>query len=622
MINNPSRRLNPMRRRTLLAILLLSITLSGQNTVYNQRKQQYLSTNGEGLFYKFERVWAWLENIRTGQIDGNTYQAYDVDGVMRPVNQIIHSIIHSWATPWTSQDSYPPYGFAWRWSTWGANLLLFWIYEQYGDVITTEDRDFLNQLYSEYVQSRDFCPFAPNAALDDMAGRYLFLESHRNYEVVFSYAGNTNVKEFEYQGRAYQLGQRYNAYQLARDWILCYMETWVKKGCNELDSPDYTFALIDGFLSLYQFSTDEEMKRRSKIMVDFLLLESIVDFSGSQWGGSLGRTYSNKITQGKSRDYLFAFWDILWPSHEPPMHVFACDYRVPDLIWDIGDLDDETDKYSHMVYEYNASILNTANTGKWNYVTKFYSLGGQCNGSWQLCIRSEDKPSSTKRPGVPFRLWINDKAEGEDLSTPVSYQEYITIGLKGHQYKNALFVFNGIYFHYALDKNSFDTDVTIGNFRFIKEGRTMVAMRIRNEPDKQIFSAGMEVAIEGVDYPSFQDFQTEVLNHCDLDRVKFINSKGDWISWIKADAGYEMPIVKKGGVGDYQTVFKFPFKRLECIDNFNKYIILWQDNVMTVRRHGKQMVYNFNNWTVTESTYVEDYTPPGPVTGVEVVPVK
>ena len=138
--------------------------------------------------------------------------------------------------------------------------------------------------------------------------------------------------------------------------------------------------------------------------------------------------------------------------------------------------------------------------------------------------------------------------------------------------------------------------------------------------DKAIYSAGLEVAIQGVDYPSFQDFQTKILSSCDLDRVKFIDSRGDWISWIKADGGYEMPIVKMNGVGDYQPVYDFPLKRLQVVDNFRKYIVRWQDGVMTLRRHGQEMVYNFNTWTVSESTYAEDYTPPGAVTGVEVEP--
>jgi len=607
-----------MRRWICVSILICLVAGSsmGQNTIYNQRKQQYLATNGEGLWYFHERVWAWLENIKNGQIDGNTYKVYDVDGEERSVNQVIHNIIRSWATSWSSQSEYPPYGHAWRWSFWFPSVTLFWIYQQYGDIISSTDLQFLEDLYRNYVQSKDFAPYQPNQCTHDMVGRYLYLQSHKSYDVVYSEPGN-NVMEFEYEGRQYSLGNTYNAYQLARDWIFNHMEMSVKKGHAEFDSPDYTHALMHSYISLYQFAQDEEMKRRAKMMVDFYFLDSILDFCGSQWGGSLGRTYAGSIESGKSKDYIYAFWDILPPTYEPSFNIFVSNYRLPDLIWDIGDLSDEADNYYHLNMEGNYSIMSTSGTGKWNYVTKFYSLGGQCNGSWQLSIKSSDTPSSTRRPGVPFRLWINDLEEGADTTNPVDYMTFKAIGLRGYQYKNAIFVLNGFYFHYAIGKNQFDHDEQIGDYRFLQEGRTMVAFRIRTEKK----TAGMQVAIQGVDFPSMQDFQTAIFNNCDLDGGKFINVKGDWVGSAVIEGTTDRePTVKLGGITDVQPVYDFPFKRLQCVDNLKRYIVKWDNNVMTVRRHGRQSIYNFNTWTTAESTYEMDYVPPGAPTGVSVQP--
>jgi len=603
-----------MRKWTCISMIIcLAFSVWGQNTIYNQRRQEYLATNGQGLFYFQERVWAWLENIKNGQIDGSTYRINDVDGTERALNSVIHNLIRSWATAWSSETVFPPYGHAWRWSFWVPNVDLFWIYKQYGDIISSDDYEFIKQKYIGYVQSSDFAATQPNQATHDMVGRYLFLEDNRQYEVVYS----KNAAEFEYGGRHYYLGSKYNAYQLARDWIFNAMENSVKRGHVEFDSPDYTHALVHSYYSLYQFSQDAEMKRRAKMMVDFYLLESVLDFSGSQWSGSLGRTYANRIMSGKSRDYMYVFWDILPPSHEPSYNIFVCDYQLPDVIYDIGDLSDEPDNYYHINMEGNNSIMCTKNTGKWNYVTKFYSLGGQCNGSWELCINSEDNKTTAKRWGVPFRLWINDAAEGEDTTNPVYYMEFKEIGLRGYQYKNAVFALYGIYFHYAIGNNEFDRDEQIGNYRFMQEGRTMVAVRIRTEKN----AGGMEVAIEGVDYPTFEDFQTAVLNHCDIDGGKFVNSRGDWVSsdLIEGTTDRE-PVFKRGGLGDYEPVFDFPFKRLECVDHLKRYIVRWQDGIMTVKRHGKQMVYDFNNWTYVPSSYEEDMVPPDAPTGVNVQP--
>lgn len=607
-----------MRRyMAVLMIVCLNVSLWSQNTIFNQRKQLYLDKQEQGLRISAEGVWAWLENIKTKRMDPNTLVWDGAYQKSRPAKDVIHSIIQNWGTLWAGTESqpYPPYEHAWRWATWSGNVLLFWIYRQYGDVISNEDYNFLETLYRGNAQSKDFVDQRqPNNAICDIVSRYLYAQLDKNLEVLYS----KNASEFSWEGRSYKLGQTYNSYQLTRDWIYYAMDRWVRYGNNEFDSPDYTFVLINGFLSLYQFSLDEEMRNRAKMMIDFIFLESILDYSGSQWGGSVGRTYTSRIVDGKSRDYQFAFWDILYPSSEPPLDIFVSNYRLPDLIWDIGDLSDEDDNYYHMDMEYNASICYTTDTGKWNYVTKFYSLGGQCDGSWQLCINSNDKPSGNNRPGVPFRIWLNNLAEGMDETNPVPYQSFTAIGQKGHQYKNALFATGGFYFHYAIGQNQFDKYEAIGDYHFVQEGRTMVAICHRIASN----AGALEVAIEGIDYPTYEDFKATVLNKCILDKYRFVNTHGDWISAQKAPEGYYEPNVQRAGTSEYKPVYSFPFKRLECIDNHNRYIVRWKDNVMTVRRHGNQLVYDFETWTVIQSTYEEDLVPPAVPTITDIKPGK
>jgi hypothetical protein len=209
-----------MKRKRIMVIWVLgTAALLAQNTVYNQHKQLYLDTYGSSQYYLSERIWAWLEAIKTGRINGATFKWGDADGVVKPVNDIIHNIIRQWGTLWVWDGStYPCYVHAWMWSDWQAHIQLYWILKRYGSIISKSDYDFINQLYYGYVQSDDFCPNAPNNSLADITGRFLYTQDHKSFEV--NYAVPTQeVEEFTYQGKTYLRGQRYNAYQLYHDWL-------------------------------------------------------------------------------------------------------------------------------------------------------------------------------------------------------------------------------------------------------------------------------------------------------------------------------------------------------------------------------------------------------------------
>ncbi|RKX87174.1 MAG: hypothetical protein DRP59_13325, partial [Spirochaetes bacterium] len=415
----------------LIGSLLLIITAASlpAQTIFDQKKQEYLDTMGEQCRSFHERIWAWLEKMKNGTLDGNSYYVTDIDGVSKPVLDVVHNIIVSWGSLWTS-EGYAPYAHAWHYGEWQSSVMLLWILYDYGDVIYNADKEFIQTIYDNSCRSDNVAPGAPNSQIADWVARYLYCQYHKDIYINYSTdpPPSQNVIPFMWNGKLYSLGQRYNAFELSEAYINYLLYNWVKFGNNEFDSPVYSWCVIHSISALYKFSEDSVMKKKAEMFLDFYMLDSVLDFGGNQWGGKLGRVYEEVYRRGWGRFY----WDIFWggprPSHEPSRSIYFSGYRLPDVIFDIGDLSDESDNYYHLDMEYNKSITNAPNTGKWNYVTKFYSLGGGAGSNWQLCIRSDDEPGSYGRPGIPFRLWINTKNDGEDVSNPVESMSYLTTG--------------------------------------------------------------------------------------------------------------------------------------------------------------------------------------------------
>lgn len=605
---------------SLILLILVAPVLAAENDRLERKRAEFIDIvmNGDGPRFWSERVWVWLDKMQAGEIDPDTYYVTDVDDVSKPVGQVVSNIIRAWGTPWMG-EGYPPYG-AWRYAESTPATALIWMLYKYNDTIRPEDHQFLIDLYYNWIRDYFFGTGSENSQLHEMVGRYLYSQNDQGAQVGFSTnpPPNDNIFEFSWEGRTYTPGQTYYAFELSRDWLHMMMFDWVLYGNGELESPNYTWSFIHAFCTLHEFSQDLFMKRKAKMMLDFLLLESVLDFSGNQWGGAMGRTYEGSYRQGISRFYWDVFWDAAPPSHEPVYNILFGSYRLPDVIWDIGDLTDEPDNYHHLNMEYNRNIVHSPNTGKWNYVTKFYNLGGRLGSGWQLCIASDDATSLYKdRTGIPFRLWMNTRDTGEDVSNPVDYEDYLYIGEFGYQYKNSIFA-RGHHFHVAPGANSWDIETSIGYDRFFKEGRTMVAVNI-NTSD---MTSGMEVAIEGVDYGSFQEFVNAFSGRAYSGSHNFTNSRGDEIGYAMMESGTDFgPVVKLFGTDEWFEPFDFPFKRIKAVDHLGRIMVDFTDIfTMVVTKNGRQLTYDFQNWTVAEGDAPADVTPPASPAGVAVNP--
>jgi hypothetical protein len=611
-----------MQHKRFILIVLSLFAWGGSNleasssAVFEAKKRAYLANDGDGFWLHYERMWGRLENLKLGTYPP-TQPMIDGDRTYRPVYELISKQIRTWGASWNESGS-PPYGYAWSYAEWYANAALALVLLKYKTVLSTADVQYLQQLYDNYIQNRDFSPGTENSQLHDMVGRYLWAQYYPTVRVTYSYnpPPNTNVKAFGWEGRSYTPGGNYPTYELTRDWIFQAMDTWVKKGNVELDTPVYTWNFIFSFCCLYECAVDPLMKRKAQMMLDFLLLESAMDYSANHWGGAMGRIYQGTVQQGRTRFYWDFFWDTFRrTAHEPSYGLLMCSYRLPEVIWDAADLSDEPDNYYHINMEQNVNIVQAPGTGKWTYVTKFFNLGGRIGAGWQLNIKSEDTPGGYLRPGVPFTLWLNTLNEGEGVTNSAPLETYMTFGDLGYQYKNAMFI-RGTKLHCANWPNAWDASEASGKWKFFQEGRTMLAV----DTSDSLGTSGLEVGIQGVDYPTFADFKQACMKNCNLTPYKFLTSKGDWISLEKLSMVNDYSAtVKRPADSGFNFVWDFPFPRIQTVDHRGQYIVKWEGtSKMTVKRHGVQRVYDFAAWTVTESNTGADAVAPQAPSGVTV----
>ncbi|MFQ5649567.1 MAG: hypothetical protein ACE5IY_06460 [bacterium] len=482
-------------------------------------------------------------------------------------------------------------------------------------VISSGDESNVKSKYEQWISSSStFGDLNPNKQVFAMVGVYLYTSEYdKDLEFpIYGYSTSVNKPvpkfyrnhwpSFRYNGHSYKFGRGpYNARQLAKDWLEQVMDGWyVRKssprGNREFDSIVYSRAYPGAMALLADLADDPKLRRKAKMCADLSHLDSVLDFSANAWGGTMGRNDYRK----NSRPPIYPFhhyWGMgdKLDGDEEKWNVtvnYHVDYDLPDVIIDAGVLEDEPEDYWHFHKEYNEGLLNREGKGKWNWVTRFYTLGsnvGQARQGWQLSVKGKG------RTGF-IRLWVNERA-----NKPAPDQETNYLGLRGCQFRNALFadIRSGPNLWEQTNDASWDIRESDGTWQFRKLGRIMVAVGMGTS------SASVEVAIAGLDYPGWAEFKNAIKHNAILTEDSYTTSRGVKIG-KKDFCGLMVP-------GDCD----FPFPRMETIDHKGRKIVTWKNNVMAVSRHGKTRIYNFNNWTVSDDGGEVDLTSPLPPSGIK-----
>jgi hypothetical protein len=544
-----------------------------KTTTFEQRKQAFLTDNGAYFVddHPFQAVWAWLENNDPRISEGIQMLLDDWGHEALATNAAaIRALLHP-NTP-------------------------------------TADREKIKQKYNyEIGQAEEgrglFMGSNLNQGIMQVFGLYLFLQEFPEENVpniLYTYPdGDRTLKNFCFNDRCYERGSRYDFFQLLEDFIQ-YRYWWYLKddfSCNEFDVGAYTWTYIEAAVLLHDLVDDTPLRKhttagklrtKSKMIIDFLLLDIGMEFSANQWGGAKGaREYYSYWTRKRditAQQCIFLGLGCAFSApYKPYYDIYLSDYRAPDVILDVTDISDEPDEYWHQHMEYNA---NASREGKVTFVTKFYNLGGGFDYNWVLNVKSDAVNGDGVHIGVPFRLWTRQEPIHDNVRD-YAYPEQVPGG--SHMlYRNAvssngndqnLHMFTSLFQEgegaYEQRLQQWDSYTVEGHRHFFQEGRTMVILEL---------DAGgvfLEVAIQGVDYSDMEAFKAAFVGGS-------TTSHGDTLS-------------RSGSTGEVlvngSPAYDYPFDRLETLDYMGNYIIEWDQKVMTVSKHGRTCTYNFNTWT-------------------------
>ncbi|MBN2494687.1 MAG: hypothetical protein JXR96_08870 [Deltaproteobacteria bacterium] len=485
---------------------------------------------------------------------------------------------------------------------------------QYADVLGQDDIAYVKDKLRWRVE------LAPEAATAAISGRAVQLENtadmylyvlHFDPELTFTFGReDTTYSCRGCSGTTYSMGQDYPVLQYTRDFLYRGFEHLLA-GDDEHDS-NYTDILIATLLVLYDYG-EAEMKNRAKMMLDFMMLEYGMEYSGNQKAGAQGRTRHSGFMKNNYDRYMYPLLG-LGPDKHAGEHgqAYVSGYRPSQLIQELVHVEREPDDYWHYHKERNGVA---SASGKWAYVTPHYAISSAGGEAYSDDERQPRWFVQLKTFGLSLKIWANSEVYDADYrNSPEGTIAAWRPRFGGNamiQHRNVFFV-NGAYdsLHvFRMDQN-FDSgsdnlvsndrgyryDYNLGGsgWKFFRLGKTFMA--IKQGPECWAF----ELAIEGVDYPDFASFtQAFDAQGAYCNRREFVTSKG----W-KIDRNYMIDF----GDGTPQAIpliREFPFPRMETIygygDEVRGNLVSWNNGRMTIEKNGLRCSYDFNDWTYSGS---------------------
>jgi hypothetical protein len=176
----------------------------------------------------------------------------------------------------------------------------------------------------------------------------------------------------------------------AEEYLIEWIRITTTVGQGEFDSPDYLPEYLSALLLLANFSRDPDMKKRGKMMMDYLLADFAVEHLEGQYLGGFSRVYQPGVyIPLKSGASAFAY--IYFGSGRPVQSGWLVPaalgtYRLPQIIYEIA-----TDRSRPYVEKERKRVRNVIRFGreknppvyKTTYVTKDYGLGSLQGGILQ-----------------------------------------------------------------------------------------------------------------------------------------------------------------------------------------------------------------------------------------------
>lgn len=602
------------------------------SSTFETRKQDWLDQDGrhwdESIWddphYGMTHVFAWLEN---GIHQYCSFNPDDFDCVHEVIHELFEKVYMSGST---------------------ASNSLMRLLCQYKDQIKNgpypQDWDDINNYYYKAIQQPWLLGGSGKITQPQQSvARYLVSQEYRH--INFQYCPNgedgQSCFNFSYYNprtgatNSYVVGNFYNSYQLARDYLYHTFDHWVNMGSYEFDSKNsYTEIGIQSLLLLYDFADRSleslgghvdpegiEMRKRAKMILDLYLYDSIIDaLPDGQKGSNPGRSYRDKIVNGKDGFPWYHYWGFGVDGGPQTNVMYVSSYRLSPLLEDIGDLSDEDNNYWLEGYENNYSWWLAKEGGKTIYATKTFNLGSGLGKRWILNIKSDDWGGSFFGQGRPFSVWINNHPGDADVDACQVHLCYNELGTSGCHYKNSLITpVTDPILHVA--KRNFEFDYGENNlipmhsincngnpcqndyvlsygWNYFREGDTALAVNMSEN------WSVIEVGILDPNcsaYHCFDDFDAfRSAARTFYNSNQFTNSHGDTIGCRQDPNLLPGPQTAYVTTLNGQDVYSFPFERLRANQGNHSQqhrLIDWNANIMTVNENNLTCQYNFDNWT-------------------------
>jgi len=513
-----------------------------------------------------------------------------------------------------------------------AQVMYFWIKakdklsEDLTRLLKNKVRDFHEQSISKN----------PNGAFQIMVAEYLYTEFF-NRNLLYNCRSGNKWCVFNYNNHSYKTGKTYNTYQLSKDFLEKEIDDMVKQGKRsrifaEIDSPSYTWSFLNGLLMLHETTKDKQLKNKARMALDMLFLDTGTQCIFKQGQNTLcssplGRNYPNLI----GNRFYFPFKQYLkqddsfrnWP---PFNSLYVSEYYLPSVIFDVLDKSNEPENYIDFIeqshFRSNDGPIKSSGQGA---VSSDWAIGAKLIAGHSLVISGDYNPimifinDDRKINNGGRYAWTNlgknSVAYKNAIYTSSPYKVYANFLIKTHNVfdkgqENLKKVDYSVCNEYTNKYHNVCADYTLRNrdkWNYFLKGKTAIAIRTNYN------NGAIEVATicPDCDYKTFDEFksaQRVIQGNC------FITGLGDKLCRkYNSTQKYYYP-----EINNHFSISDFPLNRLSIKNNNGEKVVSWKNNVMTVFKHGKQCVYNFNNWTVSGNgcgkQYIGPVVPPSPIT--------
>jgi hypothetical protein len=176
----------------------------------------------------------------------------------------------------------------------------------------------------------------------------------------------------------------------SREYLIHWIRITTTIGQGEFDSPDYLPEYVIPMVLLAQFAEDPSMRKRGRMMTDYLLADFAVEHLAGQYVGGFSRIYEPAVYI-PLRSPASAFAYLYFGTGDPvasgwTLFPALSDYRLPEIIYNIA-----TDRKTPYVHRERKRVRNVIRFGdeinppvfKYTYMTKDYGIGSLQGGILQ-----------------------------------------------------------------------------------------------------------------------------------------------------------------------------------------------------------------------------------------------